>query len=79
MTICLDVESGAFGIQIVSGIRLSLQTTCAPSRQLAYTYALITRAGIQADRTFASSVSFLVLPQVSRARSTSRECPQRGR
>jgi hypothetical protein len=58
MTICLDVESGAFGIQIVSGIRLSVQTTCQPSRQLAYTYALITQAGVQADRTFASNVSF---------------------
>jgi len=58
MTICLDVESGAFGLQIVSGIRLSLQTTCESSRQLAYTYALITQAGIQADRTFVSNVSF---------------------
>ena len=56
-SICLDVGSGAFGIQIVSGIRLSLQTTCEPSRHLAYTYALSTQAGVQGDRTFVSNVS----------------------
>ena len=56
MSICLEVGSGPLGIQIVSGIRLSVQTTCEPSRELTYDYALTTIVAIQRDRTFVSTI-----------------------
>jgi hypothetical protein len=58
MSLCLDVGSGTAGIQVVSGIRLTVETTCEPARTLVYTYGLTTQAAVQDDRTFVSSVSF---------------------
>lgn len=57
MKLCLDVERGSFGIS-VTGIRLDVQAICDPPRQFAFTYALVTRALIQAGGTFASDVRF---------------------
>ncbi len=56
MSICLDVGRGPSDIQIVSGIRLDVQTTCEPARELSYTYSLTTTAAIQRDRRFGSTI-----------------------
>jgi hypothetical protein len=64
MSICLDVEVSGLGVQIVSGIRLTVQTSCDPPRQAAFNYKLMTRAALQRDRAFGSSVSFAGLSAV---------------
>lgn len=58
MSICLDVGPGTAGIQAVSSIRLAVQTSCEPSRYLAYDYALTTQAAVPANRRFVSDVAF---------------------
>ena len=56
MSICLEVGTGPVGTQVVSGIRLDVQTACEPTRELTYSYALTTIAAIQRDRSFASTI-----------------------
>jgi hypothetical protein len=55
--ICFSVVTAADGIQTVSEIRVTVQTTCQPSRQLSFTLRLPSVVPIQSDRAFSGTVS----------------------
>lgn len=58
LAVCLGVGTGAFGVQAVTRVSFSVQTSCEPPRQAVYVYALSTTAAVGSDRRFASRVSF---------------------
>jgi hypothetical protein len=58
LSICLEVGTGPFGVQAVSRIALSVQTSCEPPRQAFFTYALTTTAVVASTRRFASRFAF---------------------